>query len=277
MGRNHSLVWAFFLAVVPTCHAYDAQVKRTSAVGRRVALRSLGAFGSSAIGYGTAGIAPARALDPFQTPSKTLTDMTSKPLEFLRILEQEEADNIRYDGTLAGATPPTQPVLLLTPIARIEAQLRECRGAIVDPEGWEALRTRLTSPPFSKKEFKRTFNAYADNIYYSPESDRANAYLGGGATPSTQQTTQYMLRNEILGKVEIAAQELDYLIGLRDKGQTPRETLLGEELEDLKGFLDDAVKGMDTYLAIPDQNDVALARKAAATKAASVGWGQAAK
>jgi len=242
-----------------------------------MALRSLsGAFGGLLAGAGTgAGVSvpAAVAADPFQTPSKTLTDLTSKPLEFLRILEQEEADNIRYDGELAGATPPTQPVLLLIPIARIEAQLRECRAAATDIDGWEALRARLKAPPFSKKEFKRTFNAFADNIYYTPESERANAYLGGGASPSTQQTTQYMLRNEVLGKVEIAAQELDYLIGLRDKGQTPREALLGEELEDLKGFLDDAVKNMELYLSIPDQNEVALARKAVVTKTASVGWG----
>lgn len=94
------------------------------------------------------------------------------------------------------------------------------------------------------------FNAFADNIYYSTDSERANAYLGGGAAPTTQQTTQYLLRNEILANVEISVLELDYLIKLRDKGETPKDVLVGEELGDLRGFLDKAIETLDQYLAI---------------------------
>ena len=156
--------------------------------------------------------------------------------------------------------PPNAPVELLVPIARIEFLLRDIRATIDDPKRWEELKATITAPPFTKKVFKQTFNAFADNIYYTAGSDRANAYLGGGATPSTQQTTQYMLRNEILGNVEIAGQELEYLIGLRDKGLTSREALVGEELDDLRGFLDKALKAMGQYLAIPPPEDVSKAR-----------------
>ena len=55
--------------------------------------------------------------------------------------------------------------------------------------------------PFATTEFKRIFNAYADNIYYSSGSEEANAYLLGGATPSTRQTTQYLLRNEVRSRM----------------------------------------------------------------------------
>jgi hypothetical protein len=169
---------------------------------------------------------------------------TFRPLEALRILNQEAADNLKYDGELAPITgQPNSPTSLLVPIRRIDALLKEVRAQVdtkvADPSQWEAIRLTLSSPPLSKKEFKQAFNAFADNIYYVAGSERANAYLIGGAAPSTQQTTQYLWRNEILSNVETAVLELDYLIKLRDKGATSREALVGEELDDLRGFLDE--------------------------------------
>jgi len=37
---------------------------------------------------------------------------------------------------------------------------------------------------YEVKTFKKTFNRYADNIYYSDPPRRANLYLGGGTTPT---------------------------------------------------------------------------------------------
>jgi len=184
-------------------------------------------------------------------------------LEYMRILSQEAADNVKYDGELAPVNgQPPSPAALLVPITRIDALLKEVRGAIDEPSNWDELRKVLSSPPMSKKEFKQVFNAFADNIYYAVGSERANAYLGGGATPTTQQTTQYLLRNEILSDVETAVQELDYLIRVRDKGEVSRVALVGEELDDLRGLLDKAIAVMTQYRDIADKGDLDLANAA---------------
>jgi hypothetical protein len=188
--------------------------------------------------------------------------LTSKPLELLRILDQDYADNIHFNGELADVGIPNQPVLLLIPITRIEASLLNMSTAIEDPDRWETTRQTLKASPFTKASFKKTFNAFSDNIYYDSESGRANAYLGGGAAPSTLQTNQYLLRNEILSNVEMAASELDYLIGLKEKGSSRAE--LVSELEDLRGYFSAARTSIVEYLDIPLKADVELARKLSA-------------
>ena len=59
----------------------------------------------------------------------------------------------------------------------------------------------LSHEIFVKIQFKKAFNAFADNIYYS-DPDRANLYLGGGAVPQSTQTLAYLLRNDVLTNVE---------------------------------------------------------------------------
>ena len=63
---------------------------------------------------------------------------------------------------------------------------------------WPALIKQLSTGAFETIEFKRIFNQFSDNIYYSSDTTEANAYLLGGATPSSSQTQQYLLRNEAL-------------------------------------------------------------------------------
>jgi hypothetical protein len=192
--------------------------------------------------------------------------LSSKPLEYMRIKEQRSADDIKYGGELAATDAPTQPVLLLIAIAKIELALLKVAASVEQTERWESLQTTLRSAPFSKIEFKKAFNSYSDNIYYGADSGRANVYLGGGATPTTLQTTQYMLRNEVLTNVELAATELDYLIRLRDGKTMSREAIVADELEDLRGFLAKALANMGEYLSIPPATDVELARKLAAVE-----------
>merc|ERR1711935_427288 len=69
----------------------------------------------------------------------------------------------------------------------------------------------LQQPTYHKINFKKTFNRYGDNIYYS-DPDRANLYLGGGATPKAEQSIAYLLRNDILSNTEDLRAELEYLI-----------------------------------------------------------------
>jgi hypothetical protein len=109
--------------------------------------------------------------------------------------------------------------------------------------------------------FKKTFNRYGDNIYYS-DPDRANLYLGGGATPRTEQSLAYLLRNDVLTNVESLKAELEYLL---------KENLF-DETDDLYQYADVAVGAMAKYLAVvpPNELDEAKHILAAETSAAPV-------
>ena len=81
-------------------------------------------------------------------------------------------------------------MLQLVPILQMQKALRDIRPLINDASRFGGLLEALTTGPFELVEFKRIFNAYADNIYYVAGSPEANLYMLGGATPSTKQTTQ---------------------------------------------------------------------------------------
>ena len=141
--------------------------------------------------------------------------LKAKWLEQLRIILQDEADNISYGGELAPGGPPSAiPALQLIPIVQMEATLAKLEPQLANEEKWDAIMSVITSGPFETREFKRIFNAYSDNIYYAAGSDEANAYMLGGATPSTQQTTQYLLRNEALRQLGELKDEIIYQKGL---------------------------------------------------------------
>ena len=136
--------------------------------------------------------------------------MTNPILEQLRIWEQEEADNIKYNGELERGDAGNQGKInaypsLLIPILAISQDISYLYQLLVvvhHQEEEEDRRRRTTPPPphpvwsyrtalnvltlnqtnaYDTIPFKRTFNAYADNVYYS-DPDRANMYLGGGGT-----------------------------------------------------------------------------------------------
>ena len=120
-------------------------------------------------------------------------------LEKLRILLQDEADATQYGGELAPGGPPVGlPYLSLVPIVQMQSVLVRSRDAVADRKQWPALITLLSTGQFETIEFKRIFNQYSDNIYYASDTTEANVYLLGGATPSSGQTQQYLLRNEAL-------------------------------------------------------------------------------
>ena len=120
-------------------------------------------------------------------------------LEKLRILLQDEADATQYGGELAPGGPPVGlPYLSLVPIVQMQSVLVRSRDAVADRKQWPALITLLSTGQFETIEFKRIFNQFSDNIYYASDTTEANVYLLGGATPSSGQTQQYLLRNEAL-------------------------------------------------------------------------------
>ena len=117
----------------------------------------------------------------------------------------------------------------------------------------------IGQPPFTKVAFKRTLNAYSDNIYYV-DRDRANAYLGGGAAPTNTQTIAYLHRNDCLTNIEALVSELEFLIGERDGQRDDTDTA------DLKQFSAAAAAALGKYLSLVPPPEMAAARALVAGK-----------
>lgn len=170
----------------------------------------------------------------------------------IRIWEQAEADNLKYGGELEAGDAGNKgkvgayPKLLL-PILKIDQELEEIKILVREEDrskSWAKALAILQKDQYEKIQFKKAFNAYGDNIYYS-DPDRANLYLGGGAVPKTEQSLAYLLRNDLLTNVENLRAELEYLI---KSGET--------DVEDLYSFADIAVGAMKKYLAIVPPNEL---------------------
>lgn len=182
--------------------------------------------------------------------------LTNRFLEQIRIWEQAESDIVKYGGELEGGDTgkrsAEQYADLLVPILRIADELERV-GTLVEhnQESRTNLRlaqTILQQPVYEKVNFKRVFNAYGDNIYYT-DPDRANVYLGGGATPKTEQTLAYLQRNEILTKVEDLRAELDFIL------RNPSEST-----DELRQLSREACSAMRRYLDIVPPTELRRAR-----------------
>lgn len=93
-----------------------------------------------------------------------------------------------------------------------------------------------------------------------PDSERENKYLQGGASPSTRQTLQYLLRNDILENIEALMAEIAYLIREREavasnngKGDTSEADL---DEKDLKMYFGKCKNGFDKYLGMVFQSEI---------------------
>ena len=141
--------------------------------------------------------------------------LTSPMLEQVRIWEQAEADDIKYRGELAPGDAGNKGKVdaypkLLIPVLQMERDLQKVDSLVHGGrDDWKEALKILQQTKFDKVAFKKTFNSFGDNIYYS-DPDRANLYLGGGTTPKTEQSLAYLLRNEILTNIEDLQAELMY-------------------------------------------------------------------
>lgn len=191
----------------------------------------------------------ADAVDPLFRPNP----LTNPILEKMRILDQDYADNVKYSGELAPGSPAFRDsyAKLLVPVLYIERDLVTLSTLLSDeptiPNLSDAKKI-LDQKYFIKIEFKKIFNAFADNIYYT-DPDRANAYLGGGATPKNEQSIAYLLRNEILTNLENLQAEVDYLIKTKEP-----------EYDDLKLYVKAASDNMKKYLELVPPNELEAAR-----------------
>lgn len=200
----------------------------------------------------------------------------------MRILNQDEADNIKYGGELesGSAKAPAefdQYVTLLLPILAVEQDLSTV-DQLLNNNGsssnkpttkedytilFEKINEVLSKSQFDKINFKKAFNAFADNIYYS-DPDRANLYLGGGAIPKNTQSIAYMLRNDVLTTVEDMRAEVQYLLKelgkLSDDGGVIVVGEGGLELEDMFGLSKVANGGMVKYLDLVPPKELEAAR-----------------
>lgn len=175
--------------------------------------------------------------------------LTNPVLEQFRILEQAEKDNVQYGGELERGDAGNKGKVdaypsLLVPILKIESELNEIRSLVrsggeskPSKEAMSKALAILQQPTYDKINFKKTFNRYGDNIYYN-DPDRANLYLGGGATPKNEQSIAYLLRNDILTNMENLRAELEYLIK-SDENDT----------EYLYSYADICASAMKKYLA----------------------------
>lgn len=174
--------------------------------------------------------------------------LTNPMLEKIRIWEQAEADELKYGGELEMGDAGNKGKVdayprLLVPILQIASELHDIEQKVRDADQWGDVQQILKQTKYQKIGFKKIFNAFGDNIYYS-DPDRANVYLGGGATPTNEQSLAYLLRNDILTNIESLQAEVDYLIQHPD-----------ESAEDLYAYATGASKAMEKYLAVipPDQ------------------------
>lgn len=192
--------------------------------------------------------------------------MTNKALEQLRVWDQDYADNVKYGGELAPGSPKGRDAYaqLLVPILAIQADVERVHqltssSSSSSPDAAalrECLRL-LERPRFDKTNFKKIFNAFADNIYYS-DPDRANAYLAGGATPKNEQTLAYLLRNDMLTNLEALRAEVEYLLRAD-----------GEDAADLRDYVANTRSAMNKYLELVPPPELRLGQDLFASQSSS--------
>jgi hypothetical protein len=181
--------------------------------------------------------------------------LTNSVLEKIRIWEQAEADDLKYGGELERGDAGNKGKVeayprLLVPILQMANELDEVeRICLGSRDSWAQAQNILKQKKYQKIEFKKQFNAYSDNIYYS-DPDRANLYLGGGATPKTEQSLAYLLRNDILTNVEALQSEIEYLL------KEPSESS-----EDLVLYATTANRAMKRYMGIVPPGELVKARE----------------
>lgn len=196
---------------------------------------------------------PSHATDRLFKPNP----LTNPVLEKIRIWEQDEADNIRYNGELAPGSPKGRDsyAKMLAPILQIQKDINTVDDLIHEPngDGLGQAEKILSKSYFQKIPFKRIFNNFADNIYYS-DPDRANLYLGGGAIPQTEQSISYLLRNEILTNIENLQAEVTYLI-------KEKKLLHSLETEDLFTYSKTSKDALTRYMQLVPPDELAKAQE----------------
>jgi hypothetical protein len=164
-------------------------------------------------------------------------------LEAIRKIDQIDPDT-EYQNV--------NKVILLVPIVEIEKDIRSVSKLIAaDASSLLAANNILTNKKFDTAPFKKTFNRYSDNIYYS-DPERANIYLGGGAVPNTQQTTQYLFRNSALTAIGDVKEDVKFLLDDINKKKEVDPQAVADAIDDCR----EALEALTSYLELADPIDV---------------------
>ncbi|KAM3569678.1 hypothetical protein VYU27_008236 [Nannochloropsis oceanica] len=176
--------------------------------------------------------------------------------------------NLIAAGAADKSISVTPPSILLLPIVKIELALTNLGPLLQPPSSssssspsssspsdWATAKNILSSPPFTKGEFKRIFNQYADTIY---RTDTTDVMGGQSAPPAPLQSIQYLYRNEILTACEELRDELSYL--LSEQGKGPEGDW--HDLSGLEEAYGKALENMQKYLSLAPPDDVESVRKA---------------
>mmetsp|Transcript_4611 Transcript_4611/g.6826 ORF Transcript_4611/g.6826 Transcript_4611/m.6826 type:complete len:288 (+) Transcript_4611:3-866(+) len=218
------------------------------------------AFGSAAF---VAALVPqsVRAEDPLFRPNP----LTNKFLEKMRIIDQDVADNIHYEGELAPPQIRSTYASLLVPILDVQEMLKLMNELVNQSNGAGLVEAQgiLSQPKYQTKELKRIFNAFADNIYYS-DPDRANLYLAGGATPKNAQSVAYLLRNDVLTNLEDLRSEIAYQLKVQKENGV--ESI---DASDLMDYGSKCYNAMLEYIALVPPEELKMAREMAASNTRS--------
>jgi len=257
LGRPRSLLLVFGLLLPsPLAHRLQVAVGRRNAIiastlGRRAVFDSLAA----GVAFQAASAHAASWENPFAAADRS--GLKSRPLETLRILLQDEADAVQYggsEGLAPGGAPPASGITLI-PIVQMFQTLKKWQPVLntFDAGAWAEVQLTISSGDFATVEFKRRFNAFSDNIYYSSESAEANAYMLGGATPSNAQTYQYLYRNEALKQLADLREEIAYQTKLMPEQR---------DVEVAQEYMAATLKAFEQYLKLAPPEQLKVARVA---------------
>lgn len=173
--------------------------------------------------------------------------LTNPVLEALRKADQFDFD-VPDDVKSA-----TTKVLLLFPIVEIESEVVKMEGLLTEPVSksqLESIRDLVQQPKYEAKLFKKIFNRYSDNIFYS-NAQQANIYLAGGTTPDSHQTEQYLFRNAILTAIEFIQQDVADLL--------KQPVIDRQDVLDMISDVADARKALGGYMRLADPDDLSVA------------------
>jgi hypothetical protein len=175
--------------------------------------------------------------------------LTNPLLENIRRVQQADDDDEQY-------TAETKS-LLLVPIVKMQQELGIIAGTLqqssseITGDVVKNMITVLSDSKYDKKEIKRIFNRYSDNIFYS-NPDEANLYLAGGTTPSSRQTQQYLLRNDIITHISDLKDDLEQML--------TAEVIVQQDVDDTASDCESARNSFELYLKLADPTDIKTAR-----------------
>jgi hypothetical protein len=182
---------------------------------------------------------------------KTENFLTNPLFEGIRKIDQLDHDT---------DTATSNKVILLLPIVdilndleKVKLHLQNYKSAVLNIKPLvEAQEILSNDNKYQKVIFKKIFNRYSDNIYYS-DPERANLYLAGGAMPGTRQTEQYLFRNEALTAIENVKEDIRILL---EKGEKVDIQEVDDGIDDCK----EALMALQSYLKLADPMDVDTAK-----------------